>query len=419
MKHLHEGHLYWPETMKPQQPAVYPQLAEAITTDVAIIGGGMSGAICGYILSRSGLTTALFERGQIGSGSSLANTGLLQYCNDIMLCDLADQIGEGAAVQFYKGCKQAVEQLGELAAELGTSSEFASRSSLYFASTEQDVPRLKREYKLLKQHQFEVEYLEPEEIAARFSFRKPGAIVTHGDASVNPSRFVHSLIDSAAKRFGLAVFEQTELSTAKRSNPGNRDSSRGWHILKSSTGYEVRAKHVIYAVGYEPEELRGKLVKSVMNRTYAIVTSPQPELYEMFSRYLFWETARPYSYMRFLEDKRMIAGGGDDESKVLLTSESALRKESEKVLGFIEGLFPTIQASIDYEWNATFALSRDELPFIGADPHTPGIYYCLGYGGNGTVYSMMGSHILHHLITGRDHPLASIVALDRASLLKV
>ncbi|SEO14659.1 Glycine/D-amino acid oxidase [Paenibacillus sp. OV219] len=330
-----------------------------------------------------------------------------------MLCDLADQIGEGNAVQFYKGCKLAVEQIGELA-ELGSGkAEYVWQSSLYYASTEQDVPKLKKEYELLNRHLFEVEYLEPEQISARFPFHKPGAIVTHGDASVNPFRFVHGLIDAAVNRFELAVYEQTDLVNH------SSEPNSGAHILQTSAGHEVLAKHVIYAVGYEPEELRGKLVKSVMNRTYALVTNPQPELYEAFSPYLFWETARPYFYMRFSEDKRIIAGGGDEQTKELLTSESQLKKEAAKVLSCIQALFPSIEASIDYAWHATFALSCDGLPFIGADPNWSGVYYCLGYGGNGTVYSMMGAHILHHLITGRDHLLASIVALDRPSLLNV
>ncbi|AZN40016.1 NAD(P)/FAD-dependent oxidoreductase [Paenibacillus albus] len=411
-KHLHEGHLYWPSTM--QQPAsTYPPLAQTVQADVAIIGGGMSGSICAYILSRSGLTTVLLERGNIAAGSSLANTGLLQYCNDTMLCDLAEQIGEGEAVRFYKGCKLAVEQIGELAAELGTDTGYAEQSSLYYASTEQDVPKLKREYELLKRHQFGVEYLEPEEVEARFPFRRSGAVITHGDASINPYRFVHGLIDAAVYRFGLAVHEQTDL-TDHRSDPGS-----GGHKLVTSAGHEVLAKHVIYAVGYEPEELRGKLVKSEMNRTYALVTDPQPELHDNYSPYMFWETARPYFYMRFTEDKRIIAGGGDVPTKQLLTSESALKKEADKVLANIQALFSSTPVAVDYAWNATFALSRDGLPFIGADPNWDGVFYCLGYGGNGTVYSMMGAHILHHLITGRDHPLASIVALDRPSLQKV
>ncbi len=78
-------------------------------------------------------------------------------------------------------------------------------------------------------------------------------------------------------------------------------------------------------------------------------------------------------------------------------------------------LFPNLQVKIEYAWNATFAESRDQLPFIGEDPEQPRVYYCLGYGGNGTVYSMMGAHIIANLIQNNraTDDLAAIVQLNR------
>ncbi|SEO14691.1 FAD dependent oxidoreductase [Paenibacillus sp. OV219] len=80
IKHLHEGHLYWPRTM--DQPTVYPPLAQNVKADVAIIGGGMSGSICAYILSRSGLKTVLLERGDIEQAARLP---IRDCCNIAMI----------------------------------------------------------------------------------------------------------------------------------------------------------------------------------------------------------------------------------------------------------------------------------------------------------------------------------------------
>jgi glycine/D-amino acid oxidase-like deaminating enzyme len=62
---------------------------------------------------------------------------------------------------------------------------------------------------------------------------------------------------------------------------------------------------------------------------------------------------------------------------------------------------------------AVFGESVDNLPFIGKHPTKDRIYYLLGYGGNGTVYSMLGSVILKDLILGRSNKDAEIVKLDR------
>lgn len=407
MKDLHEGRLYWQETLP--SPKTYPALAETVHADVAIVGGGMSGAITGYYLARHGLRTVILERDRVAGGSSLANTGLLQFCNDVMLTDLIDQIGERDAVTFYKACADAIQELEAITASLPADTGFVRNSSLYVASSEQDVPKLKQEYDALRTNGFDVEYWEPERIQAHFPFKKPGAIITHGDAEVNPYQFVHAVVEEGANRFGLMVHEESDIID-------HLGDEAGGHILKTASGADVHAKHVIYAIGYEPEELRGQLIKSEMNRTSVIVTAPQPDVSPWHRRFLIWETARPYFYTRLTVDDRVIAGGYDEVGGQPLTSHDARDKIADKLAGRVHELFPSFQVEPAYEWNATFAISRDNLPFIGEDPKWPHVYYCLGYGGNGTVYSMMGASLLRDLIQGRSNPIAPIIGLGRPSL---
>lgn len=89
----------------------------------------------------------------------------------------------------------------------------------------------------------------------------------------------------------------------------------GIHQLTTATGAAVFAEHVIYAIGYEPEELYGQFIKSSINRTYAIVTEPQSDIKKWYKNHLIWETARPYFYMRTTPDGRVIAGGLDEKKK--------------------------------------------------------------------------------------------------------
>lgn len=76
-------------------------------------------------------------------------------------------------------------------------------------------------------------------------------------------------------------------------------------------------------------------------------------------------------------------------------------------------LFPFLDIKVAFAWGAVFGESVDNLPFIGKHPTKDRIYYLLGYGGNGTVYSMLGSVILKDLILGRSNKDAEIVKLDR------
>lgn len=368
----------------------------------------MSGSICGFVLAHSGISAVLLERGQIAGGSTLANTGILQFSNDIMLCDLIRQIGREDALAFYKACKNAIEQFITIANRLPVSIDIKRRSSLCYASSEQEIPKLKEEYETLRKFGFDVEYWDADTVGERFPFRKPGAIVTRGDLEVNPFRFVNALVADAAGA-GLQAFEHTDITQ-------HETTSSGIHILHTANGYTIEAEHVIYAVGYEPEELRGKLIKADLNRSFVIVTGVQPDLSVWHQRFFIWETARPYLYLRTTADNRVIAGGLDEEPEQPIQSERERRKRSDKLYEQLTGLFPGLTAPIEYEWSATFGESLDNLPFIGVDPAWNNVYYCLGYGGNGSVYSMIAAHLLRDLIAGEHNPIAEIVKLDRASL---
>ncbi|QAY66901.1 NAD(P)/FAD-dependent oxidoreductase [Paenibacillus protaetiae] len=408
-KKLHSGNLYWPTTMSGE--AAYPGVQTDIQTQTVIVGGGMSGIMCGYIFAKSGIPCVAVERGAIADGSTSANTGLLQFSNDIMLWELIEQIGEHDAVAFYRACKTAIEQLARAAGDIPADVGFRRRSSLYFASSEQDLPKLNKEFEALNRSGFDVEYWQPRDIAARFPFSKPGAIVTHGDAEVNPYQFVHGLAGRAVQE-GLQLYEHTDIVSHETGHDGK-------HRLLTADGYTLTCDQVVFAVGYEPEELKGKLVKAELNRSFVAVSAPQQDLSPWHERFMLWETARPYLYMRTTVDGRVVIGGLDEESQAPIEGKHARQKRTEKLYKLIAAYFPSFDAPLEYEWSATFGESSDNLPFIGEDPHRRGVYYCLGYGGNGTVYSTIGSLLLRDLIAGYDNPLARIVGLERATLAKV
>jgi glycine/D-amino acid oxidase-like deaminating enzyme len=359
--------------------------------------------MCGYVLARSGIDAVLIEQNTIASGSTSANTGLLQYSNDKMLSEFVDQIGEEDAIRFYKACKQAAEHLNNIAEGLRREVDFKRRSSLYYASTPKDVTSLRKEFDMLHGNGFGAEWWDEEQIAARFPFRKAAAIVTRGDAEVNPFLFVHALAEEASLS-GLTIHEKTSMLSVEKSASG---------YTVTTTEGEIETEHVVYAVGYVPEQAGGRWIKAQINRSYAIATEPIPSLSEWYQRFMLWETERPYLYLRTTTDNRIIVGGLDENIRQPVLSESELHSRSMRLMSELHLLMPDLTPEIRYEWCATFGESEDGLPWIGEDPDRPGQHYCLGYGGNGTIYSMLGAEIIRDRLLGVENPVASIVRPDR------
>jgi len=402
---LHFGTLYWPETF--ENPASYPELKEAVRTRVVIVGGGISGLACGYELARSGIETVLIEQGRIAGGSSAANSGIVQFMSDRSLSDFAGTLGVRDAVTLYRACLQAAERLLSISGRFTRNVQSEQRSSLYYASSPAEVAPLRQEYELLQRHGFNAEWWEADRISAHFPFRKDAAILSHGDAEFNPYLFVHSLAEEAAK-LGLSIYERTALRSVQHTPSGS--SAR--FVVKTSGG-TIEADHIVYAVGYTPEQAGGRWVRAKPCRTYAIVTNPLASLDGWYERCLLWETARPYLYARTTPDNRLVVGGLDEKLRLPVLSAGELRAHSLRLLAEMAKLFPQWKPELRYEWCGSFCESADGLPWIGEDPDRPGRHYLLGYGGNGTVYSMLGAEVIRDNLLGRDNPVSAIVRPDR------
>ncbi|MFC9707501.1 NAD(P)/FAD-dependent oxidoreductase [Paenibacillus sp. NPDC056933] len=399
---LINGNPFWPTTL--QSNSSYPVLETNLSCDTLIIGGGIGGALSAKLLTERGINTIVIDKRKVGTGSSLANAGLLQYTNDKTLTSCINTFGEQQGVRFYELCRYAMLQLTEIVSKLEIDPCFVPRTSLYCASTEDDVIKLEEEYNTLRRYGFDVELWNRQKIESHFPFSRAAALYTYGDAEVNPYRLVHSLLHSSVQK-GARIFEQTEMTHC--------DFMEDGVVCYTSTG-TIRANNVIFSVGYETQEIkndRGAYLQS----TYAIATKPVKDLSSWYEQSLIWETSRPYLYMRTTPDGRIIAGGLDEETpredqrpiRALNRGQALLKKVAE--------YFPLSDLEIDYAWEATFGDTHDGLPYIGPHPEYPHSYFLEGYGGNGTVYSMIAASLLTNAIAGNESKDLELFSLTRTS----
>ena len=110
---LKSGYPYW--AVKNGLMHAFPPLQTDTHCEVAVIGGGISGALIANELSRHGHDVIVIEQRDVAWGSTSASTALLQYEIDTHLTDLAKQFGEENAVLAYRACAKASPQLQKLA----------------------------------------------------------------------------------------------------------------------------------------------------------------------------------------------------------------------------------------------------------------------------------------------------------------
>jgi glycine/D-amino acid oxidase-like deaminating enzyme len=403
---LNTGSLYWPTTLP--NPPRYPKLDRDLICDVLILGAGESGSNCAHQLAGKGLDVAVIERGRVGMGSSAANTGLVQFANDKSLTSCIHSFGQ-AGLRFYELSLHAVQRLLQLTQDLRIDPQVYARRSLYYATDEHDLPDLMAEYMTLAAHGFPVSYWDPDAIRRHFPFTKPGAIWSVGDADANPYRLAHALIDYAQSK-GVKVYEETEIV-------GRKHLTNEVHLW-TQEGHRIVAKRVVYAAGYEAQSFKRER-NAALTSTYAIVTTPVDSLAGWPERTLLWETARPYLYFRTTADGRIIAGGLDEATNRPADRARTLPHKAEQLLTEVQKLFPRLgELQVAHAWSASFGEMHDGLPMIGRYEEFPHSLFMLGYGGNGTVYSVILAEVIRDLIIRGAHPDAALFFSDQRDSLR-
>ncbi|WP_134684308.1 NAD(P)/FAD-dependent oxidoreductase [Brevibacillus migulae] len=404
---LHNGTYYWLETLP--HPPVYPRLAQDISCDILIIGAGIAGAQCAYWLRDSGLNVVLVEKNRVGSGGTSANTAFIQHAGEKMAHQLVNSFGEELAFRHLRLCKEAIDHLEQAAAQMSIDSSFARRSSLYTASQPNDVEKLEKDYKLLRDLGFAIDFLTEDEIAARYPFRRHAALYCRDDAELNPLAYTHGLIALAAGT-GTHVYEQTRVT--------GKHYEKDAVIYRTDTGHTIRAKHVILAAGYE--NMRIKAEKNAMLiATYATVTTPVAESLlrqHWHERSLIWETADDYIYMRTTPDNRVIIGGLDERVYHINRNDALRLHKSEKLIQEFNKLFPGIAVQAEYAAAAYYGGTHDGLPIIGMYTDFPRCTFFDSYGDNGIVYSMVLSKIVRDVLVNGESADLDLYRQDRPLL---
>ncbi|MGS1078749.1 NAD(P)/FAD-dependent oxidoreductase [Pseudoxanthomonas beigongshangi] len=401
---LKSGYPYWAIKNGLMRP--FPALEADLDCEIAVIGGGITGALIADHLQAAGHEVAVIEQRDIGWGSTAASTALLQYEIDTHLLDLAKRLGAQNAALAYRACAEALERLRETAGEIRDVG-FAWTDSLYLATRWRERAGLMREAAARRRLGLDVEYLDAEELAGRFGLTRPGGLLSRQAARVDPYRMTHRLLQRLRAR-GADVHDRTCIVAIQPQARSVR--------LRTADGFQVRARHAVLATGYAGQRwLRQRVARN--HSSYAFVSDPiAPESLGFLRHTMLWETARPYLYLRATPDHRIIAGGEDDRVDIPARRDARVMKKAHAIGRKLGKLLPHLQCAPAFAWAGTFAETADGLPFFGPHPQYGGrVHFAMAYGGNGITYSRIGAELLLAGIERRRHPLAPLFSFERLS----
>jgi glycine/D-amino acid oxidase-like deaminating enzyme len=387
----------WQEIAVPEAPPFEGRLR----TDVAVVGGGLTGLSAAYHLAaaRPGLRVAVLEADSLGAGASGRNTGMLGPGVGQSLAALVGRLGPRAAAALYRETLRAVALTRSLIEREEIACDLRLTGQLLRARTAADRRRLARQADLMHALELPVEVLAdspgPGRLATGDSGDGPAALRLPHAGLLHPGKLVAGLATRAAAR-GVRLYTRARVRQIAQGRPVR---------LALARGSEVVADHVVIATaGYTAGLglLRGRVLPVHLQ---ALATAP---LSRAALATLHWpgregvvEARRLFNYFRLTADDRLVFGGGAPRyhwhghapaaaaSRALVTLRRALA-----------ATFPAeiAEAPVTHLWTGVIGYTLDALPSIGRDPRRPGVVHALGWCGHGLALSVAAGEWLSRLI---------------------
>jgi glycine/D-amino acid oxidase-like deaminating enzyme len=391
---LRTGTSYWQSRPMPRVPSA--RLTRDTDTDVLVVGAGISGALVAEALAADHRVVIVDRRGA-AMGSTPASTALVEYEIDTPLTELTRKIGAEDAARAWRRSHLALHSLSARTRELGIRCDITRRDTLYLAGNVLNAAGLESEQEVRRAIGLETGFLSRAALKGRFGIDRPAALLSHGDFTLDPRRLTGGYLRAAVAN-GARLHAPVEVTDIETHRDGVTAGTR--------TGPTIRARHVVFATGYEVP----KIVPADGHRiasTYAIATRAQRRnLWP--GEVLIWEASDPYLYMRTTPDGRVICGGEDEDFADDERRDALIGKKAAAIGRKLQRFFPALDVTPEFEWAGTFGTTETGLPLIGAIPGKRNCWAILGFGGNGITYSRIAADVIRAALAGNADPDADL-----------
>jgi glycine/D-amino acid oxidase-like deaminating enzyme/nitrite reductase/ring-hydroxylating ferredoxin subunit len=360
-----------------------------IETDVAIIGGGITGISAAYVLSLAGFDVVVLEASEVGNGTTGFSTGNLYAPIDTRLFSIAEKHDDKALKEVVASRLAAIDFIENRVKEFDIDCDFQRVPWHLFTSPEEPNGR----EEIMKEHRAAV--TAGLEVSSRvpdgFPLAVKDLITIPGQAQFDPLVYTRELARHI-KSTRCQIFENTPVLDVSDDDPC---------VLQTKMG-KIKAVKVIMAT-HSPKGVY--LVHAAMEskREFALAVRlkgplPPPAVY--------WHVTpgSQYSIRPYSSDK-------GDFLLVLGRSYTVGKKEQIKrsYLSLEEYLQAHFEVdTIEHIWAAQNYRPADHLPYIGKSVGDNNVYIATGFAADGLVYGTAAAMIIGDLIQGIDNPWAQV-----------
>lgn len=381
-----DAHSLWQRSEKP----LFQSLNGNIRAHTCIIGAGIAGLTVAYELLRAGQRVVILDRERLGLGETGLTSAHLSNALDEGYAKLHYLHGREGARLAADSHTQAIDYIQNMVMEEEIDCDFERVNGYLFLDPDHDFKYLQREHEAIRDAGIS---------GVRLLDNAPSALFKSGlclhypnQAQFHPLRYLDGLAQ-AVRDLGGKIFTHSE---AVEIYGGH------YAYVKTRQGYKVEADSIVVTTNVPINNWVTVHTKIPAYRSYLIGIPVPPERVD---KALYWDTADPYHYMRFVKDPTtmediLLVGGEDhrvghgiDPEQHFLNLHAWIRSRLD------------LDARAVTRWSGQIIEPVDGLAYIGRNPGDEhNVYIATGDSGHGLTHGTIAGILVRDLILNIPNP---------------
>ncbi|MCM2129554.1 L-pipecolate oxidase [Larsenimonas rhizosphaerae] len=380
----------WEASAREQAPVTAP-LDSDISTQVCVVGGGITGLSTALHLAERGISVSVLEAGRIPTGGSGRNVGLVNAGLWVPPDDIVAALGAEDGERANRVLGEAPARVFELIERYGINCHATRTGTLHLGHNPKGCNELARRRDQLTARGAPVELVTGTDCERLTGTPKiAAALLDKRAGTINPTEYTRGLAQAACAQ-GAALFTDSSVTGIER------DGDR-WRV-RTAAG-SVLADRVVMATNAYTQDDWNWVKHQFFTGHYMQVAS-KPLSGEVADSILpdrqgAWDTRTVLSSIRRDSEGRLVLGSlGSGERR----PHAYLKCWADRVASFY---FPALGAvEWEYTWTGNVAFTPDHT--LRLFEPLPGILAACGYNGRGvTTGTVVGQGFAQFITTGDD-----------------
>lgn len=377
----------------------FDSLNENLSTEVVIVGGGITGITTAYLLTKQGVKVTLLESTKLLNGTTGHTTAKVTAQHNLIYDELLNNFGYNVARMYYEANTNAIQLIEKNIQELHIDCDFTRQDAIIYSTIGEYKFKIEKEYQAYERLNIKGQLLDK----IPFNIDIENALSMTNQAQFHPLKYLSKLLNYVIDHGGQ-IFENTVAVNVEQ-----EDS----HVtVITGDGKKVTANYVLACSHFPFYEGKGAyFTRLYAERSYVLAVktgTPYPGG-------MYLNTNQPTRSLRSanFNGEEVILVGGEEHK----TGQGPdMMNHYNNLKRFCDSLYGENGYEVLYRWSTQDLVTLDKLPYVGPiTKNQENILIATGFRKWGMTNSHVAAQIMTDKVLGQLNPYEEIYTPSRFS----